>query len=43
VRLILERAAVTGLRSELAEISERLERIERAIIGSQTQDDQKTA
>jgi hypothetical protein len=43
VRLILEQAAVTGLQSELAEITERLDRIERAIVASQTQDDQKTA
>ena len=43
VRLILERAATTGPQPELADISERLERIERAITGRPAQDDQKTA
>jgi hypothetical protein len=43
VRSILERAAVTGTQPELADITERLERIERAITGKQAHDDQKTA
>lgn len=43
VRLILERAAVASPQPELADIAERLERIERAITGEQTHDDQKTA
>lgn len=43
VRLILERAAETGPQPELADIAERLERIERALTGRQTHDDQKTA
>lgn len=43
VRLILERAAVTGPQPELAEITERLERIERAITGGPPQGNRKTA
>jgi hypothetical protein len=43
VRLILERAAMAGPQPELADITERLERIERAITGMQAHDDQKTA
>jgi hypothetical protein len=43
VRLILERAAEAGPQPELADITERLDRIERAITGKQTHDDQKTA
>lgn len=42
VRSILERAARGGTPPELAEITERLERIEQAIT-RRTQDDQKTA
>jgi hypothetical protein len=43
VRSILERAAQGGAPPEIAEITERLERIERAVTSRQTQDDQKTA
>ncbi len=43
VRSILERVAGSGTEPELADITERLERIERAVTHRQTQDDQKTA
>jgi predicted DNA binding CopG/RHH family protein len=43
VRLILEQAAGAGPQPELADIAERLERIERAITGKQARDDQETA
>jgi hypothetical protein len=43
VRSILERAARSGSPPELAEITERLERIERALSGGPPHDDQKTA
>jgi hypothetical protein len=43
VRSILERAALGGTPPEIAEITERLERIERAVTSSQTPGDQKTA
>jgi transposase len=43
VRSILERAALGGTPPEIAEITERLERIERAVTSSQTAGDQKTA
>lgn len=43
VRLILERAAAADPQPELADITERLERIERALTSMQTHDDQKTA
>jgi hypothetical protein len=43
VRSILERAALGGTPPEIAEITERLERIERAVTSSRTSDDQKTA
>ncbi len=43
VRSILERAAGSGTEPELADITERLERIERAVTRTQTQADQKTA
>ena len=43
VRSILERAARGGSPPELAEITERLDRIERALSGGHPDDDQKTA
>jgi hypothetical protein len=43
VRSILERAARGGAPPELAEITERLDRIERALADRHSQDDQKTA
>ncbi|MGH3229914.1 MAG: CopG family antitoxin [Streptosporangiaceae bacterium] len=43
VRSILERAARGEAPSEIADITERLERIERAVTGRQDADDQKTA
>lgn len=43
VRLILERAATAGPQPELADIAERLDRIERALAGEQVHDDQKSA
>jgi predicted DNA-binding protein len=43
VRSILERAARGGAPAELAEITERLDRIQRALTESHSQDDQKTA
>jgi predicted DNA binding CopG/RHH family protein len=43
VRSILERVAVVGPQPELADITERLERIERALRRGQPHDDQKTA
>jgi hypothetical protein len=43
VRSILEDAARGGASPEIAEITERLERIERAVTGQQAKDDQKTA
>jgi hypothetical protein len=43
VRSILERAARSGPPPELAEITERLERIERALSEAPPHDDQKTA
>jgi uncharacterized protein (DUF4415 family) len=43
VRSILERAARGGPPPEIADIAERLERIERAITGGRGADDQKTA
>src|SRR5271169_6937929 len=43
VRSILERAARGGSPPELAEITERLDRIERALSGGHPYDDQKTA
>ena len=43
VRSILERAARGGSPPELAEITERLDRIERALSGGHPHDDQKTA
>lgn len=43
VRSILERVADRETEPELADITERLERIERAVTRRQTQDDQKTA
>jgi hypothetical protein len=43
VRSILERAARGGSPPELAEITERLDRIERALSGGHSHDDQKTA
>jgi hypothetical protein len=43
VRSILERAAQGGLPPDMAEITKRLERIERAVTSEQAQDDQKTA
>jgi hypothetical protein len=43
VRSILERAARSDSPPELAEITERLERIERALSGGPPRDDQKTA
>jgi len=43
VRSILERAARGGAPPELAEITERLDRIERALTDRHPQDDQKTA
>jgi len=43
VRSILERAALGGATPEIADITERLERIERAVTGRHGPDDQKTA
>jgi CopG antitoxin of type II toxin-antitoxin system len=43
VRSILERAARGGTPPEIADITERLERIERAVTGQQGPGDQKTA
>jgi hypothetical protein len=43
VRSILERAAQGGASPEIADITERLERIERAVTGSQSTGEQKTA
>src|ERR1035437_8298014 len=43
VRSMLDRAAVGGTLPEIAEITDRLERIERAVTTSQTPGDQKTA
>ena len=43
VRSILERTARTGIPPEIADITERLERIERAVTRGQDPDDQKTA
>jgi predicted DNA-binding protein len=43
VRSILERAARSGPQPELAEITERLDRIERALSEAPPHDDQKTA
>jgi uncharacterized protein (DUF4415 family) len=43
VRSILERAARGGAPPELADITERLERIERALTAAHPQDDQKSA
>jgi hypothetical protein len=43
VRSILERTARTGLLPEIVDITERLERIERAVTRGQDTDDQKTA
>jgi hypothetical protein len=43
VRSILERAALGDTTPEIADITERLERIERAVTGRQSPDDQKTA
>ena len=43
VRSILERAVRGGAPPELAEITERLDRIERALTDRHPQDDQKTA
>ena len=43
VRSILERAARGELPPEIADITERLERIERAVTGSGSGDNQKTA
>jgi DNA-binding GntR family transcriptional regulator len=43
VRSILERAAAGGTPPEIAEITEQLERIERAVTSSQTPGDQKPA
>ena len=43
VRSILQRAARGGAPPELAEITERLDRIERALTDRHPQDDQKTA
>ena len=43
VRSILERAARGDTPPEIAEITQRLQRIERAVTGRQTSDDQKTA
>lgn len=43
VRSILERAAHGGPPPEIADITERLERIERAVTGGRPADDQKTA
>jgi hypothetical protein len=43
VRSILERAVQGGLPPDMAEITKRLERIERAVTSGQAQDDQKTS
>jgi hypothetical protein len=43
VRSILERAALGGPPPEIADITERLERIERAVTGGHAGKDQKTA
>jgi predicted DNA binding CopG/RHH family protein len=43
VRSILERTARIGIPPEIADITERLERIERAVTRGQSADDQKTA
>jgi hypothetical protein len=43
VRSILERAALGGTTPEMADITERLERIERAVTDRQSPDGQKTA
>ncbi len=43
VRSILENAARHGASPEIADITERLERIERAVTGGQSPGDQKTA
>ena len=43
VRSILERAAQGGLPPDMAEITKRLERIERAVTSGHAHDDQKTA
>jgi hypothetical protein len=43
VRSILERTARGGPPPEIADITERLERIERAVTGGQAGDDQKSA
>ena len=43
VRSILERTAQGGPPPEIADITERLERIERAVTRGQAADDQKTA
>ena len=43
VRSILERAARGDMPPELADITERLERIERAVTGRQSPGDQRTA
>ena len=43
VRSILEHAARTGVPPEIADITERIERIERAVTRGQNRDDQKTA